>query len=178
MRAPEPGTFEHLLQPVEVPVQRLVRLSRRPATEPWWGRAASGRFDDPQQEFGVCYAADSVATAFAETVIYESSAWSQGAWLVAEADLTGRWVVSFQRSARPVLQLADFAGPALKSLGLNNDLCAGGDYTLAQRWARAIHDADGRWDGASAKSRARTTWRFATRFSSAAASWRILPSEI
>jgi hypothetical protein len=25
MRAPEPGAFEHLLQPVDVPVQRLVR---------------------------------------------------------------------------------------------------------------------------------------------------------
>ncbi|WP_157269825.1 hypothetical protein [Azohydromonas aeria] len=37
-----------------------------------------------------------MATTFAETMIHESSAWSQGAWLVAEADLTGRWVVSFQ----------------------------------------------------------------------------------
>ena len=99
MRTPEPGTFEHLLQSVEVPVQRLVRLSRRPATEPWWGRAASGRFDDPLQSFGVCYAADQVATAFAETVIHESSAWHRGSWVVAEADLTSRWVVSFQRPA-------------------------------------------------------------------------------
>jgi hypothetical protein len=157
MRAPEPGTFEHLLQPVEVPVERLVRLSRRPATEPWWGRAAAGRFDDPLQRFGVCYAADQVATAFAETVIHESSAWRHGAWVVAQADLTGRWMVSLQRSSHPQLLLADLAGAALKALGLNNDLCSGNDYTLSQQWARAIHDASPRWDGIRYVSRQNNT---------------------
>jgi hypothetical protein len=157
MRAPEPGTFEHLLQPVEVPVHRLVRLSRRPATEPWWGRAASGRFDDPLHQFGVCYAADQVATAFAETVIHESSAWHQGSWVVAEADLTSRWVMSFQRPARPQLLLADLTGTALKALGLNNDLCSGGDYTHSQQWAGAIHEADQRWDGIRYVSRQNNT---------------------
>jgi hypothetical protein len=157
MRAPEPGTFEHLLQPVDVPVERLVRLSRRPTTELWWGRAGSGRFDDPLQQFGVCYAADQVATAFAETVIHESSAWRHGAWVVAEADLTSRWMVSLQRPAQPQLLLADLTGTALKALGLNNDLCSGADYTLSQQWARAIHDASPRWDGIRYVSRQNNT---------------------
>lgn len=157
MRAPEPGSFEHLLQPVEVPVDHLVRLSRHPATEPWWGRAAAGRFDDPLQRFGVCYAADQVATAFAETVIHESSAWRHGAWLVATAELTGRWMVSLQRPARPQLLMADLTGTALKALGLNNDLCSGSDYTLSQHWARAIHNACPSWDGIRYVSRQNNT---------------------
>lgn len=99
------------------------------------GQAASGRFDDPQQTFGGCYAADAMATALAETVIHEASSWQRDAWVVAEADLTSRWIVTFQRPARPVLRLADLTGTALKGLGLNNDLCASGDYTLPQQWA-------------------------------------------
>ncbi|MDZ5455212.1 RES family NAD+ phosphorylase [Azohydromonas lata] len=139
MRAPERGTCEHLLQPVEVPIESPVRLSRHPATEPWWGRVAARRFDDSQQRFGVCYAADQVATAFVETVIHESSAWRHGSWLVATAELAGRWIVPLQRPARPQLLMADLTGTAFKALGLNNDLCSGSDYTLSQHWARAIH---------------------------------------
>jgi hypothetical protein len=101
--------------------------------------------------------ADQVATAFAETVIHESSAWHQGSWVVAEADLTGRWMVSLQRTARPQLLLADLTGAALKALGLNNDVSGGNDYTLSQQWARAIHEAYQRWDGIRYVSRQNNT---------------------
>ena len=37
--------------------------------------------------------------------------------------------------------------PALKSLGMNNDISASADYTTSQVWARAIHGASSRWDG-------------------------------
>lgn len=33
------------------------------------------------------------------------------------------------------------------SLGLNNDVSAGDDYTMTQLWSRAIYDSDPRWDG-------------------------------
>lgn len=36
LRLPEPGTFEQLLRPVRIEVASLVRLSRYPATEPYW----------------------------------------------------------------------------------------------------------------------------------------------
>ena len=51
------------------------------------------------------------------------------------------------RPANPWLLLADLTGTALKKLGLNNDLNAGDDYAVPMAWARAIHDADGKWDG-------------------------------
>ncbi len=36
---------------------------------------------------------------------------------------------------------------ALKKLGLNNDISAGGDYTVPMAWAKAIDEADSKWDG-------------------------------
>jgi len=43
--------------------------------------------------------------------------------------------------------VVDLTGLPLKLLGLNNDISAGDDYTVSQRWARAIHEADPTWDG-------------------------------
>lgn len=73
LRKHEPGTFERLLRPVEVSARSMVRLSRRSLSELWFGRRASGRFDDPLGQFGICYAADGEATAFAETIVPESA---------------------------------------------------------------------------------------------------------
>ncbi len=45
------------------------------------------------------------------------------------ADLRSRHVVKLHRPAKPVLVLADLTGKPLKTLGLNNDISAGNDYT-------------------------------------------------
>lgn len=147
LRTPEPGTFEHLLRPVEVSLTRVVRLSRRPLTEPWFGTSRSGRFDDPKRLFGVCYTADHTATAFTETVVHESSLFEAGQFLVMRGDLVGRFVTTYRQPRRRKLRLADLTGEALKVLGLNNDLSATDDYDQTQAWSRAIHDADLSWDG-------------------------------
>lgn len=118
LRKPEPGTFEHLLRPVDVPARSMVRLSRRPLSEPWFGRSASGRFDDPLGQFGVCYAADDTATAFAETILHESALFLGGQYVVMAGDLASRWVVTLRRPKRTKLCLADLTGEALKALGL------------------------------------------------------------
>jgi hypothetical protein len=151
IRTPDAGTFESKLGEARVAVADLVRLSRFPDTEPYWGRSASSRFDDPltkrSNEFGVCYASDSLAVAFAETVIHGSSHFMGGRYVVAARDLTGRSVVRFKHPHRRELLLADLTGEGLKSVGLNNDISAGDDYTLPQFWAQAIHRANTKWDG-------------------------------
>lgn len=76
---------------------------------------------------------------------------------MAEADLAQRWVVSFLQPVQTSLVPSDLPGTALKALGLNNDICAGGDYTVSQQWARAIHEADGCWDGIRYVSRQNNT---------------------
>jgi RES domain len=150
LRLPEPGSFEDLLRPVRVEVASLVRLSRHPATEPYWS-AGVYRFDDPQPgragAFGTCYTASSIEVAFAESVIHESGRFVGGSYEVPAAELTERRVVRFACERRKTLVLADLTGAALKSLGLNNDISASADYTTSQAWAQAIHDASSRWDG-------------------------------
>jgi hypothetical protein len=150
LRLPEPGSFEDSLRPVRIEVANLVRLSRHPATEPYWSTGVY-RFDDPQPgrvgEFGTCYTASSIEVAFAESVIHESGTFVAGAYEVPAAELTERSVVRFRCERRKTLVLADLTGAALKSLGLNNDISASSDYAVSQAWAQAIHDASPRWDG-------------------------------
>lgn len=156
LRLPEPGTFEHLLRPTRIEVASLLRLSRRPASEPYWSVGVY-RFDDPAPRagdaFGTCYAASSVEVAFAETVIHECSRFVGGFYEVPADELTERSVVRFACDQRKTLLLADLTGTALKALGLNNDISASADYTASQAWARAIHRAGPRWDGVRYVSR-------------------------
>jgi len=150
LRLPEPGFFEDLLRPARIEVASLVRLSRHPATEPYWS-AGVHRFDDPDfggvGAFGTCYTASSIEVAFAESVIHESGRFAGGTYEVPATELTERSVVRFICERRKTLVLADLTGAALKALGLNNDISASADYTTSQAWARAIHDANPRWDG-------------------------------
>ena len=150
LRPPEPGSFEDLLRPVRIAVASLVRLSRHPATEPYWS-AGVHRFDDPEPDradaFGTCYTASSIEVAFAESVIHESGRFVGGSYEVSAAELTERSVMRFACQRRKTLVLADLTGAALKSLGLNNDISASADYSASQAWAQAIHDASPRWDG-------------------------------
>lgn len=149
-RLPEPGSFEDLLRPVRVEIATLLRLSRHPATEPYWS-AGVYRFDDPKPghpgAFGTCCTANSMEVAFAESVIHESGRFIGSSYEVPVAELTERSVVRFNCAGRKTLVVADLTRAALKSLGLNNDISASTDYAASQAWARAIHGASTRWDG-------------------------------
>ena len=150
LRLPEPGSFEDLLRPVRIDVASLVRLSRHPATEPYWS-AGVYRFDDPDPgragAVGTCYTASNIEVAFAESVIHECGRFVRGSYQVPAAELTERSVVRFANERRKTLVLAGLTGAALKSLGLNNDISASADYSASQVWAQAIHGASPRWDG-------------------------------
>ena len=150
LRLPEPGSFEDLLRPVRIEVATLVRLSRHPATEPYWSSGVY-RFDDPEPgragAFGTCYTTSTIEVAFAESVIHESGRFVGGSYEVPTAELTERSAVRFACRRRKTLVLADLTGAALKSLGLNNDISASADYTVSQAWALAIHNTSPHWDG-------------------------------
>jgi hypothetical protein len=150
LRLPDRGSFEDLLRPTRVDVASLVRLSRHPATEPYWSTGVY-RFDDPYpggtDAFGTCYTASTIDVAFAESVIHECGRFVRGSYEVPAAELAERSVVRFACDRRKTLVLADLTGAALKALGLNNDISASADYTASQAWARAIHGASPRWDG-------------------------------
>ena len=126
-------------------------MSINPSGEPFWARAGNYRFDAPAGmavPFGVCYAGDSVETAFAESVIHTTP--FGGTHCVSAIEWARRQPVGFAMAPghrRKRLKLVDFAGAALKRLGLNNDICASDDYRIAQAWAAAIHASSPQWDG-------------------------------
>ena len=150
LRLPEPGSFEDLLRPIRIEVASLVRLSRHPATEPYW-LAGVYRFDDPDPgsagAFGTCYAAGTIEVAFSESVIHQSGRFVGGTYQVPAAELTECSVVRFICERRKTPVLADLTGTALKSLGLNNEISAYADYSASHAWSHAIHGASLRWDG-------------------------------
>lgn len=110
-------------------------------SEPYWGKGATHRFDDPTKTFGVLYAGDSLATAFAESVIHENARFDphKGTFQVAASEFE-RAVTTYAAPSGVRLRFADFSGNALKALGLNVDLCSGDDYSTSQTWAKAVHD--------------------------------------
>lgn len=126
LRLPDLGSFEDLLRPTRVAVASLVRLSRHPATEPYWS-AGVYRFDDPDPPgttaVGTCYTASTIEVAFAESVIHECGRFVVASHEVPVAELTERWVVRFVCERRKTLVLADLTGAALKALFERSGLC-------------------------------------------------------
>jgi hypothetical protein len=120
----------------------LVRVTRFPGTEPYFGKGASCRFDDPLQGYGVCYAGEDLLVAFAETILHDALP-TDGHYRVEEQKLRERHVVTFRGAT---LALANMTGPPLKRLGaieISSEL----PYDMPQLWSRAIYthpqDVDG-----------------------------------
>lgn len=97
-----------------------------------FGTSGNNRFDDPQQEYGVCYLAMTVEGAFAETCLR-----AVGAPYVALAFLEARSFAAIETTAP--LRLVTVHGAGLSRLGATSVVTAG-QHDLAQRWSRAIHD--------------------------------------
>jgi hypothetical protein len=133
------------LQLVEFDAARLVRITRYPDTEPYFGRQKRNRFDDPSRQFGVLYAGEGLDVAFAETLLHEDSTLSDGAWVVDALEVKARSVVQL-RHERPLL-LGNLTGHALKSLGLDNRLSADTCYDFTWDLSRVLHEAVQECDG-------------------------------
>ncbi len=135
------------LHVIKVDATRLLRLTRFPKTEPYWGKSKAYRFDDPAQVYGATYAAMDMEVAFAETILHQKGHFTGNQWVIDEANIRERHIVTYTRPSKPNLLLADFTGVRLKALGLNNDLCSSSDYTDSMAVSSALHaqlpDLDG-----------------------------------
>ena len=136
---------------------RLLRLTRFPETEPYWGKSKTYRFDDAEQIYGVTYTAEDIKVAFAETLLHEKGHFTGGQWVIDEASIMERHVITYARPVKPLLLLADFTGMSLKALGLNNDLCASDDYTESMAVSSALHAQLPHLDGIMYMSRQMNT---------------------
>jgi hypothetical protein len=108
-------------------------------------RSGRGRFDGPQQGYGILYVGEDVCAAFIETF-----GRIHGAKGVSEVLLRQRNLVEIKVD-RPLV-LVDLIGSGLVKLGADARLTAG-KYTKARRWARAIHEHPQQVDGIRYRSR-------------------------
>jgi hypothetical protein len=115
---------------------RIHRLSDEPLS---FGRQASNRFDDPRQEFGVCYFGQSREAAFAETMLRRP--WVR---LISRAFVDERAMSEFSQAR--FLRLVPLHGAGLSLVGVTADV-ASGPPERARLWSRACWDHPVQPDG-------------------------------
>ncbi|MCA0242117.1 MAG: RES family NAD+ phosphorylase [Proteobacteria bacterium] len=136
------------IRAVQLAPAKLWRISRHPSGEPFFGRSASNRFDDPgrpqRRRFGTCYLGLSLEVAIAETVLHDEMP-RNGRFEIAATELESRYCVRF--AGGTPLVLADLTGAALKTLVGSSELSTIVPYDVPQRWSRALHRHPQRLDG-------------------------------
>jgi hypothetical protein len=147
---------------VDIPTTTLFRLSKGPATEPYFGKSGRYRFDSPTSAYGVLYCGDTPKTSFAESVLHSAgTSWNPalGGYVVSSSELDKRSLVTFKHPKKATLKMADLTGDALKRMGLNNDISAGPDYTDAQALSALLYAKHPKLDGICFVSRQLNTQR-------------------
>lgn len=137
---PPPADFSQLpLKVREVSVTSLKRIGRHKNGEPYFGKHAANRFDDPNKGFGTCYCGQQLDTAIAETVLHDELP-EKGQFKIRQEDIEARNLVTFAAGEdNGVLRLADLTGSHLKRLGGDNALSADHPYDVSQQWGAAVH---------------------------------------
>ena len=124
---------------VQVLPARLYRISRFGSGEPFFGRSASNRFDDPHRtkssRFGTCYLGLSLEVAIAETILHDELP-VRGRFEIAAQEIEDRYAVRFRGEP---LTLVDLTGIALKALIGTGAISTTMPYDVPQRWSRALH---------------------------------------
>jgi hypothetical protein len=127
------------IRTVQVLASRLFRISRVGSGEPYFGRSASNRFDDPgrikSRRFGTCYLGFSLQVAIAETILHDEMP-TRGRFEVAAQEIENRYCVRFRGEP---LVLVDLTGTALKALIGTGSISTTTPYDVPQRWSMALH---------------------------------------
>lgn len=133
-----PAEFDTIALPYAPTAPVWYRLSRRRhPTSLAWSRAGLYRFDSPGAKWGVCYAAESVASAFQE--VWGDTIRHDGRLDWLELNDMAVW----RLSVMPTLRTIELAGPTLATIHATLQCFVGG-YPESQRWGTALmaHPAD------------------------------------
>ena len=126
---------------IQLAPSKLCRISPYSSVEPYFGRSASNRFDDPtrtkSKRFGTCYLGESLEVAIAETVLHDEMPVG-GRFNLAADGLERRYCVRF--TGGTTLALANLTGTALKSLVGSSEISTILPYDFPQRWSLALHN--------------------------------------
>jgi hypothetical protein len=135
------------LSTVKIAPAKLFRITRHDGGEPFFGKRAANRFDDPSllayRRAGTCYFGLSLIVAIAETVLHDEMP-QDGHFDIAVQEFEDRFLVRF---AGERLVLADLTGVALKALAGDGSISTIMPYTLPQQWSRAIYRHPQKVDG-------------------------------
>nr|WP_248287285.1 RES family NAD+ phosphorylase [Massilia antarctica] len=121
----------------------MYRISGHNTGEPFFGRTAGCRFDDPAKRFGTCDLGMDLQVAFAESVLHNLEPVG-GRFLVPEPEISRRFALHFEG---PELKLANLTGSSLLLSGGNGELTGTSDHSLPQQWAKAVEAHPERVDG-------------------------------
>ena len=107
----------------------------------------TGRWNDPAGVYGILYAADSVDTAFAESLgrnLTQRKSPTETKFLsIAELNSQHIWQITLKES----LLLAELNGNGLPRLSLDAGIAAGSDYTTTQQWSAWIRQCPHNFHG-------------------------------
>ncbi len=111
----------------------------------YFSKKKAFRFDDPDKEFGVFYAAVTPDVAFAETYGHDVTNLSHDVHKVlSEYELKQRNVFKIQTKG---LRLAMFFDGGLSILKLDANICATTDCEIPQQWAKWTYRHPNKYDG-------------------------------
>lgn len=122
----------------------LVRIHHAALRALHFGTSGDNRFDDPEGQYGVCYAARSLEGAFAETCLRLT-----GARLVPLSRLATRSATTLR--AETELRLVELHGRGLARLGATAAVTSG-TYDVSQPWSRALYSHSAAVDGIAYRS--------------------------
>ena len=131
----------------KVSITSLKRIGRRSTGEPYFGKHAAYRFDDPDKLFGTCYCGQQLGTAIAETILHDELP-EKGQFKIRQEEIDARFLVTFAAGDDSgILNLADLTGPHLKRIGGDNSLSAEYPYDVTQKWGAAVNAHPANVDG-------------------------------
>jgi hypothetical protein len=153
LKAPDPQFGNLPLKVLSIPAKKLFRISSHLSGEPYFGRSASHRFDDPRSQYGTCYLGFKIDTAVAESILHDLEP-VRGGYEIAAEKAASTYIHRFNGAD---LRVADLTGHHLNVLGGHAELFGTSSYAIPMLWSRAVFDHPAKVDGFVYMSRLLTT---------------------
>ena len=153
LKAPDLQFGKLPLKVLAIPAAKLFRISSHLTGEPFFGKSASHRFDDPRKQYGTCYLGLKIDTAVAESILHDLEP-VRGGYEIAAEKAASTYVHRFKGND---LRVADLTGHHLNVLGGHAELFGTSSYVLPMLWSRAVFDHPAKVDGFIYMSRLLTT---------------------
>ncbi len=155
IQAPGPGLQGKLTLTSLRKGSAFYRITRPEHPSPlYFDHGQTSRFNAPNGEYGVCYMAESVEGAFAESVGHSVAKRFAPAQTKVIDEVTLQSVHIYRISLINTMRVGELCGPALPRLNIDNQInTLAAPYTIPQLWSSWIYDHPRKPDGIRYHSR-------------------------